>query len=221
MRGIISIIACCMLLSFCGICQAEKYLVAGINGSTIIAQQNVQTGFSIGILERESESSFVYGALLSYHSFEILNKRGIGYPGVVWQANYNVTSFYVHVPLYWQAPVLKRPTNLYLHLGVALNLCLSAKADKDFIKKLYDPEDPDLSAEASNYDYSHIEDPGPIIPFIENSGPALLLGFRWDNGNLPISCRYTLSKIGRISAIEFYEWYHSLTLSLEFKYPEW
>jgi len=110
-----------------------------------------------------------------------------------------------------------RPNSLHVFAGCSVNFCLAARAEFEQIRTIYEPPDDHGAAiEYPPYDYTHIEDPGPIIPILENTYLGLVAGFQWRLFRHPMALTYMYSKTGRISAIEFLEPYHNICLSIAF-----
>lgn len=214
------IVLLCLFFPLSAPSHADTHFNLGIGGCSITSQQNWAPGFRLGIQWSEKiNSNFYYSYALqgAYRSLEIKEKRAISYPGIITLRNYSLAAFYVDAPVKIHYRINPHSTNMFVvFAGVSLNLCFAANAEDEILKTLYDPNDPDRPSEPPPYDYSHIEDPGPIIPLVENSDFALLAGVEWSLFRHPLALTYLYGRIGSVSAIEFKERYHSITVSISF-----
>ncbi|MBN1478905.1 hypothetical protein EH223_14535 [candidate division KSB1 bacterium] len=220
-------INCAVLISLFGFVlifnpqlHADKFLNVGISASSITSQQTWAPGCTIGLQWRRIiKQNFYYSYAVqgAYRTLEIKEKRAHSYPGIVTLRNYSMASFYVDVPLKIHYRLNPRSANsFFLFAGFSFNLCFSADAESEILQTLYDPNDPDCPPEKPPYDYRHIEDPGPIIPLLENSDLALIAGVEGSLFRHPLAVTCMVGRIGSISAIEFKESYHNIALSIGF-----
>ncbi len=218
------LIALCMsifIVVFPKTSSAERFVHVGVSRSSITAESQWTTGYLLGLQWQKGFAgrlSYSYGLQAAWRPIRIEEKAAVSYPGFVNLNNYDIRPFYLDVPLALHFSVNPRKLKtLDVFVGTSVNFCLTARAEFERIRTLYEPPlDPGTPIEYPPYDYTHIEDPGPIIPLLENTYLGLVAGFQWRLFRHPISLTYMYSKLGSISAIEFLEPYHNLCLSVAF-----
>jgi hypothetical protein len=153
---------------------------------------------------------------LIYKQAKFYNKRVWSYPGVLSAYDLEIKMVYFEIPILIKYSIPTNQSKIQLYLGPSLHLCLKGKVNRSLIKKIYNSYDESTTEKLPYYEISFIEDPGPIVPIVDNSSFGFNLGLQYKMFSKISELRYNFSKLRTLDAVEFNKYYHTLSLIISF-----
>ncbi|MFZ5519285.1 MAG: hypothetical protein ACOY90_21820 [Candidatus Zhuqueibacterota bacterium] len=124
--------------------------------------------------------------------------------------------------LFFEMPLLAKiyipgsHSKIALYAGPSLQICLVGKVGRSMIRVIDDSNASGLSNQVPDYDVSFIEDPGPVVPMVDNSSFGFSLGAQCHLFGLAAEIRYTLSEMRSLDAVRFDKALHTFGFIISF-----
>ena len=144
------------------------------------------------------------------------NKSVWSYPGVLSTYNLSIKTFYYEIPLLAKYFIPRSDSKIALYFGPSIHFCLAGKVNRSFVRKIDNAYARGETDELLFHEISFIEDSGTVLAIFDNSSFGSNFRGQYRVFGITTECRYNITKLGDLDAVEFDKIFHTLSFIISF-----